>query len=60
MTVLNIEQQVSTSNSNDSITRFLVKINDTKLKEKLLTDVCNLPNIKEVHISRDSHGRDVE
>ena len=60
VTVLNIEQQVSTSNSNDSITRFLVKINDTKLKEKLLTDVCNLPNIKEVHISRDSHGRDVE
>ena len=58
--VLNIEQQISSSNSDEAVTKFLVKINDTKLKEKLLTDVCNLPNIKEVHISKNSHAHDVE
>lgn len=60
ISVLNIEQQVSSANPNDAITKFLVKIDNLKLKEKLLTDICNLPNIKEVHISRDSHIHDVE
>lgn len=59
ITVLNIEQQTS-SDTDEAITKFSVKINDVKLKEKLLTDICNLDNIKEVHISKNSHIHDAE
>lgn len=58
--VLNIKQQVPSSDSDEAVTKFLVKVDDTKLEEKLLADICNLPNIKEVYISKNSHVQDVE
>lgn len=60
LSVLNIKQLKATDGSDDMLFKFLVKIGDTKLKEKLIATICSLPFVKEVYVSKKSYHNDVE
>lgn len=60
VTVLNIKHQPSDTESSSNLLKFLVKINNTKLKEKLLMDICKLDCVKEVYVSKTSYHQDAE
>lgn len=60
ISVLNIKQSQATDNSNEVLLKFLVKIKDSRVKEKLITQICNLPDVKEVYVSKKSYQQDVE
>lgn len=58
--VLNIKQLKASDGSEDMLFKFLVRINNSKLKENLISTICNLPYVKEVYISKKSYHHDVE
>ena len=60
VTVLNIKQLKSTDGSDNMLFKFLVKVKDSKLKEKLITTICTMPFVKEVYVSKKSYQHDVE
>lgn len=58
--VLSIKQLKATDGSDHMLLKFLVKVSDSKLKEKLITQICNFPFVKEVYVSKKSYHQDVE
>lgn len=60
VTVLNIKHEPAQGSVSNNLLKFLVKINNTRLKEKLLIDICNLDHVKEVYVSKTSYHQDAE
>lgn len=58
--VLNIKQLKASDGSEDMLFKFLVRINNSKLKENLISAICSLPYVKEVYVSKKSYHHDVE
>lgn len=60
VSVINIKQLESTDGSNNMLLKFLVKINNSHLKERLISSICNFDFVKEVYVSKKSYHQDVE
>lgn len=58
--VLSIKQLEATDNSESVLLKFFVKVNNSTMKEELITEICNLPFVKEVYISKKSYHSDIE
>lgn len=58
--VLNIKQLKASDGSENMLFKFLVRINNSKLKENLISAICSLPYVKEVYVSKKSYHHDVE
>lgn len=58
--VYNIKQLSATDGTNNVLLKFLVKVNDNKIKENLVTLICGLNFVKEVYVSKRSYHLDNE